>query len=131
MNKTTIAVRSILGLLFIVFGVNGFLGFIPTPPPSEEAGSLLGAMAQSGYFFPVLKIIEIAAGLMLLTNRLVPLAIVLLAAIIFNIFTLHLFLAPGAIGMSIVLLVAISFLIYAYWNKFKHVFEFKTNPEAV
>jgi len=125
MSKTAIAVRSILGLLFIVFGLNGFLGFIPTPAPSEEAGNLLGAMAQSGYFFPVLKIIEIVAGVMLLANRFVPLAIVLLAAIIFNIFTLHLFLAPTAIGMSVILMAAISFLIYSYWNTFKHVFALK------
>ena len=126
MMKAKTVVRIILGLMFIVFGINGFLGFIPTPPPSEAAGNLLGAMAKSAYFFPVIKVIEIGTGFMLVFNRLVPLAIVLLAAIIFNIFTLHLFLAPAAIGMSLVLMTAICFLIFAYWDVFKYVFAFKT-----
>src|SRR5437868_5904386 len=78
-----VAARTLLGLVFFVFGLNGFLHFIPqngTPP--EGAAAFAGALFKTGYMFPLLKGVEVLAGLSLLGNRFVPLALALLAPIV-------------------------------------------------
>jgi putative oxidoreductase len=89
-----VVARSLLGLLFLVFGLNFFFGFLPMPPPAEAAAPFLSGLASSGYVFPLIKAIEVAAGIALLANRFVPLALTLLAPIIVNIVALHVLLAP-------------------------------------
>src|SRR5690349_20292736 len=89
------AARLVLGLVFTVFGLNGFLHFLPTPPLPPRALPFLGGLMSAGYFFPLLKGLEMTAGLLLLANRFVPLALTVLAPIIVNITAFHLFLAPG------------------------------------
>jgi uncharacterized membrane protein YphA (DoxX/SURF4 family) len=74
------AARLLLGGIFFVFGLNGFLGFLPQPPLSDAGGAFLGALAATGYMFPLIKGTEVVAGLLLLGNRFVPLAITLLAS---------------------------------------------------
>ena len=81
--------RILLGLVFTVFGLNGFLHFLPTPPMSGPSGDFAMALGATGYIFPVLKAFEVASGLMLLSGRLVPLALTLLAPIIVNIALFH------------------------------------------
>lgn len=95
--------RWLLGLVFFIFGLNGFLQFIPVPPMPEQAGQFMGGLAGSGYFFPFLKGTEVLMGTLLLLNLWVPLALTILAPIVINIFLFHLFLAPDGMGMSIVL----------------------------
>ena len=94
-RKLPTVARVILGLVFVVFGLNGLLHFLPQPPMPAAAGAFAGALAASGYFFPLLKITEIAAGALLLAGLFVPFALTLLAPIIVNIVAFHLFLAPG------------------------------------
>jgi uncharacterized membrane protein YphA (DoxX/SURF4 family) len=107
-NKLTLTARLLMGLIFVVFGLNGFLNFIPMPPLPEAADSFMGGLAGSGYFFPVLKVCEVIAGLLLLSGAFVPFAIILLAPIIVQIFLFHAFLAPGGTGMVMpILLVAL------------------------
>jgi uncharacterized membrane protein YphA (DoxX/SURF4 family) len=89
------AARVVLGLVFVVFGLNGFLHFLPVPAPPARAATFLGGLFSAGYFFPLLKGLEVTAGLLLLSNRFVPLALTLLAPIIVNITAFHLVLAPG------------------------------------
>ena len=125
-QKFITVIRIVYGALFLVFGLNGFLHFMPVPQTTPEAGALLMAMGKSGYFFPMVKTLEIAAGLMLLSNRLVILGLTLLAAIVFNIFALHLFLAPASMGLATVLLIMNTVLIVHHWENFKWVFAFKT-----
>jgi uncharacterized membrane protein YphA (DoxX/SURF4 family) len=96
-SKLIVAARIVLGLIFVIFGLNGFLGFMPQPPMPAAAGAFAGALAASGYFFPLLKTVEILAGLALLSNRFVPLALTVLAPIIVNIAAFHIFLAPSPI----------------------------------
>ena len=91
-HKITLGARLSLGFIFTLMGVNGFLNFLPMPPMTAEAGAFMGALMGTGYFFPFLKIIEISAGLMLLSGRMVPLALVLLSPIILNILAFHIFL---------------------------------------
>jgi uncharacterized membrane protein YphA (DoxX/SURF4 family) len=86
--------RVLLGLVFLVFGLNGFLHFLPQPPPPARALGFFGGLASAGYFFPLLKGTEVLAGALLLAGF-VPLALTLLAPIIVNIVAFHTFLAPG------------------------------------
>jgi len=92
--------RYLLGVLFFVFGLNGFLQFLPQPPVPAAAGSFLGALAATGYMFPLIKIIEVAGGAMLLSNRFVPLALALLAPNVVNIVLFHAVLAPGGLVIA-------------------------------
>lgn len=93
--KAKTAARLALGAIFTVFGLNGFLHFIPAPPPSGLAAVFVGGLGASGYFFPLLKGTEVAVGLLLLSNRFVPLALTVLAPIVVNIVAFHAFLAPS------------------------------------
>lgn len=117
----TLGARILLGLIFFVFGLNGFLHFLPMPQPSPAAGAFMGALAATGYFFPLLKGVEVIAGALLLANRAVPLALILLAPININIAAYHLLLEPG-IGMVLVLAVLHGFLAYVYREKFAPLF---------
>src|ERR1041384_1295457 len=89
--------RFLLGLVFFVSGLDGFLHFLPQPsePPSEAAMSFAVALMKSGYMFPLIKGVELVVGALLLANRLVPLALVLLAPVLVNIVAFHAFLAPS------------------------------------
>lgn len=120
--------RVLLGLVFLVFGLNGFLKFLPMPPQPEEAGKLLGAFAGSGYFFPLLKATEVLAGVALLSNRFVPLALVVLAPIVVNILAFHLALSPDA--MSPVLTLLLAFTAWGYRDHFRSVLAVRAQPSA-
>lgn len=113
--KAKTAVRLALGAIFTVFGLNGFLHFIPAPAPSGLAAVFVGGLGASGYFFPLLKGTEVVAGLFLLSNRFVPLALTLLAPIVVNIVAFHAFLAPS--GMVLPLLITALGLYLAYTER--------------
>ena len=117
--------RILLGAVFTIFGLNGFLGFMPQPALPDAAGSFMGALAATGYMFPLIKGTEVLAGLLLLGNRLVPLALVLLAPITVNIVAFHLFLAPGAAGMLMPLFIVALELVLAwhYREVFRPLFQ--------
>jgi hypothetical protein len=97
---TTIA-RVLLGLLFFVFGLNGFLQFIKQPPPTGIALQFLGALAMSREF-AVIFAIQVIGGALLLSNRFVALALTLLAPIIVNIVLFHAFMAPEGLPLAVV-----------------------------
>jgi hypothetical protein len=118
-NKLHLGLRIFFGLLFLVFGINGFLKFMPTPPVTPEAGALLGAFAKTGYFFPMIKITEIVVGIMLLTNLFSALAVVLITPILIGITTIHIFLNPAGLPMMIFLHLIHGFLVYGYLNYYK------------
>ncbi len=96
------AARLLLGLIFVVFGLNGFLNFVPLPPLEGNAAAFMGGLAAAGYFFPMLKITEIVVGIALLANRFVPLALVVLAPITVNIVAFH-SLAPEGLPLALVI----------------------------
>ncbi len=114
--------RILLGLIFFVFGLNGFFNFIPSPPPPEAAMKFFGAMMGTGYFFPLLKATEVIAGLALLTNFFVPLALIILAPIIVNIFFFHYFLAPEGLLVAVAVVSLELFLAHTYRAVFKILF---------
>jgi putative oxidoreductase len=94
-SKLAVTARLALGLIFLVFGLNGLFAFFPTPPMPPEGGAFLGALAATGYLMPLLAITQALAGALLLLGVFVPLALVLLAPVLINIIAFHLFLAPG------------------------------------
>lgn len=91
-----VAARVTLGLIFFLFGLNYFLEFLPPPPPPpQEALPFVAGLVAGGYVFPLIKTIEVLAGVALLANRFVPLALTLLAPIVVNIAAFHFLLAPS------------------------------------
>src|SRR5262249_33862058 len=100
------AARLFLGLTFTVFGLNFFLHFLPMPTPPPRAGAFLGALFASGYLFPLLKGTEVAAGLLLLGGRFVPLALAVLAPVLVNVIGFHLALEPSGLPVPIAMLAA-------------------------
>ena len=100
--KVKTAARLLLGAVFTVFGLNGFLHFLPAPPPSGLAAVFVGGLAASGYMFPLIKGTEVVVGLLLLSNRFVPLALTILAPVVVNILAFHLFLAPAGLALPLI-----------------------------
>jgi uncharacterized membrane protein YphA (DoxX/SURF4 family) len=125
------AARIVLGLLFFVFGLNGFLGFIPQPEHAGSAGAFLGALAATGYMFPLIKGTELIAGLLLLSNRFVPLALVLLAPVLVNIALFHAVLEPAGMAIVVLSLALELYLAYAYRDAWRGVLAIKARPAKV
>jgi uncharacterized membrane protein YphA (DoxX/SURF4 family) len=111
----TLIARILLGLISVVFGLNGFLNFLSMGPmPTGLAGQFVGALALSHYYW-VVAALQIAGGALLLANRFVPLALVLLGPVIVNIICYHVFLNPsGAVPAAIV---TVLWLIVFYRNR--------------
>ena len=102
MNVVYLIARLLLGLVFFVFGLNGFLQFIPMGPmPTGLAGQFIAALTQSHYMHFV-SALQLLAGLLLLVNRYVPLAVAILAPIIVNIALFHTLMAPAGLPLAIV-----------------------------
>jgi len=101
MKIAVLIARNLLGLLFLVFGLNGFLHFIPMPPLSGLAGQYMGALFVSNYLVPVF-ILQVLGGVLLLANRFVPLALVLLGPVIVNIVLFHVLMAPEGLPVALV-----------------------------
>ena len=116
------ATSTLLGGMLVVFGLNGFLNFIPMAAPEGEAGVFMGGLAAAGYFFPLLKLTEIAVGLALVFRRFVPLALTVLAPITINILAFHLFLAPAGLPMAVFLVVANAGLAIHYREAYRGLF---------
>ena len=104
MRTASVIARYLTGVIFLVMGLNGFLNFIPMPPPEGIAGQFIGALYVSHYLW-VIFAFQLIAGLLLLVNRYVPLAVAVLAPVIVNILTFHAFMAPS--GLPLALLVAV------------------------
>lgn len=116
MKIAILIVRLLLGLIFLVFGLNQFLHFIPMQMPTGPAGEFLTGMMSAKYFIPLLGTIQVLCGVLLLTNKFVPLALIMLLPVTLNIFFFHVVLAPEGMLMGSVVFLMNAFLIYAYRN---------------
>ncbi len=115
--------RILLGLLFVVFGSNAFLHFIPMPPMQGQAGAFIGALASSGYLY-VIAALQVLGGLcLLLGSRFVATGLILLGPIIVNILLYHIFLDQSGLAMAIVISVVSFFLLWVYRHKFPAIFQ--------
>ncbi len=124
MKIAVIVCRILLALMFFVFGLNGFLHFIPMPPIQGDAGIWQGIMVSSHYFL-VVSLCEVIGGALLLAGRYVPLGLVFLGPVIVNILTFHLTLRHEGLGMALVIVVLQLFLMWAYRSSFAPLFEAK------
>mgnify|MGYP000995196885 CR=1 FL=1 len=123
MKWVTLAARVLTGLLFVASGV---AFFFVTPPPLEGAmADFFKGMAATGYFFYLLKGTEIVCGLLLLSGYFVPLALVVLAPVVLNIFLVHVFMAPQELPIAIgigLLTVYLAFVSKEYSPAIKRLF---------
>lgn len=100
MKITALIARLLLGLIFTVFGLNGFLHFIPQPPPAGLAAQFFGALYMSHYLVAIF-LTQLLGGILLLFNRFVPLGLALLAPVLVNIVVFHLCMAPHGYGPAV------------------------------
>lgn len=118
MSKANTIVRYLLGVFIIFFGLNGFFGWVSPGEMGQTAGAFMGAFFGSGYGL-VIKVLEVAGGIALLTNKFVRLALVILLAISVNAVLFHIFMAPQTIGGAALFLVLTGFLVFANFDWYK------------
>jgi uncharacterized membrane protein YphA (DoxX/SURF4 family) len=113
--------RYLLGLIFVVFGANGFLHFIPMPPPPGVAGQFMGALFVS-HVLVVVFLLELIPGILLLVGRYVPLALVLLGPVIVNILLFHVFMAPSGLPLAAVVVILWGLTAWSVRSAFAGIF---------
>jgi uncharacterized membrane protein YphA (DoxX/SURF4 family) len=118
----------ILGLIFVVFGLNGFFHFIPNPPAAEPMTAFMTALGETAYFMIVVKLVEVASGLMILTGRFLPLGLILLAPVSVNILLVHVFLDRSGLPIAIVIILLQLFLAWAYRDSYRDVLQVNAKP---
>jgi len=122
MKIVVLIARLLLGLTFVVFGLNGFLNFLSMGPmPSGLPGQFIGALFQSHYYYVVAGL-QVIGGVLLLANRFVPLALVLLGPIIVNILLYHVFLNPAGIALAIFVTILWLIVFYGHRQYFSGIF---------
>lgn len=121
MKVAAVIARVLLGLMFLVFGLNDFLHFIPAQLPPGDAGVFAALLFNHGwlYFHGLLYVI---AGALLLIGRYVPVALVILGPILVNILMFHITLQPAGIAPGLFATLLELFLIWVYWPAFAGIF---------
>src|ERR1700757_5018511 len=121
MKTVSIIARYLLGLIFTVFGLNGFLNFIHQPPPTNPLAIQFFIAISSSHFAAFFFAMQLIGGLLLLSGFFVPLALTLLAAELYNILAFHLTLAPASIGPALVAAALWILVFLQYRASFKDV----------
>ncbi|NDV63165.1 DoxX family protein [Puniceicoccales bacterium CK1056] len=117
-TKFNTGLQLLLGLAFVVFGLNKFIGFMPPPELPPAAGAFMGALMETGYMFPLIAVTEIVAGALILSRMFSALGLVILMPISVNIVLFHLALAPAG-GVPAYVLAGINvYLLFIYKPKF-------------
>jgi putative oxidoreductase len=105
MKLVAMIARLLLGAIFLFFGLNLFLHFLPMGPlPAGPAGQFFGALAATHYMYPV-AVLQVVPAILLLINRYVPLGLTLLAPVIVNIFLVHALMAPSGLPLAVLVIV--------------------------
>jgi len=102
MKTVSIIARYLLGFMFTVLGLNGFLNFIHEPPPTNPLAIQFFVAISSSHFAAFFFAVQVIGGLLLLSGYFVPLALTLLAAELYNILAFHLTLAPTSVPPALV-----------------------------
>ena len=125
MRTVAIVARYLLGLIFTVFGLNGFLNFIHQPPPTNPLTIQFLTSVSQSHFAAFFFAIQVLGGLLLLSGYFVPLALTLLAAELYNILAFHLTLAPASIPPALVASVLWILVFLQYRENFRGIFSSK------
>lgn len=122
--------RYLLGLVFTIFGANGFLHFIAQPPPATQLGIQFMTATFTSHYMVLIFLLQLVAGILLLVGRFVPLALVVLAGIIINILNYHITMDPGAIGPGVVATILWFVTAQSFRSSFRGLFVAKPEPAA-
>ena len=122
-SRVTIILRVVLGLMLVLTGLNKFFHFMPTPPGTPELQAFLHALAASGYLMALIGGLESVIGVMLITDRFVPLALLLLTPISVNIVLAHGVLDPSGIAPAILVATLNVALCFAYRDHYLPLLE--------
>ena len=124
--------RILMGLAFFVFGLNGFLNFLPQPskPMPEAAGAYLGGLLKSGYMFPLIAGTQLLVGVLLLLNLFVPLALVLIMPVLVNIVAFHIFLEPSGTAPGVILMALELYLAWVYRDAYRPLLTMRFKPQT-
>jgi len=125
---STIA-RYLAGVIFLVFGLNGFLNFIHMPPPQGVAAQFMGALYVS-HFLWVIFAFQVIPGVLLLINRYVPLAVAMLAPVLVNILTFHVLMAPSGLPLALFVTVLWTIIFFDVRSAFSGLFQSRFQPRA-
>jgi uncharacterized membrane protein YphA (DoxX/SURF4 family) len=123
--------RILMGVIFFIFGLNGFLHFLSQPPMPEAPRAFFGALMKTGYMVPLIFVTQTLVGVLLLLNRFVPLALALIAPVIVNIVLFHIFLAPAGLPLAIIVLVLELYLAWSYRGAFLPMLAGRVQPRSV
>jgi putative oxidoreductase len=129
MRTASVIARYLAGLIFFVMGLNGFLHFIPLPPPAGVAGEFMGALYVSHYLW-VIFAFQVIGGLLLLVNRYVPLALALLAPVLVNILTFHALMAPSGLPLALFVALLWAAIFIEVRPAFSGLFQSRWQPRA-
>lgn len=129
MRIASLVARYLAGAIFLVMGLNGFLHFIPFPPPAGIAGQFMGALYVSHYLW-VIFALQVIAGVLLLVNRYVPLAVAVLAPVLVNILTFHALMAPNGLSMALFVAVLWTVIFIDVRPAFSGLFQSRLQPRA-
>lgn len=121
-SKLPSAARILLGLVFAFSSITALFGVAAPMQLEGAAAQFMGGLGASGYFFPLLKVTELSAAILLITGIAVPVALVVLAPIVVNIVAFHVFLAPAGLPMAAFVLVAELYLAWSYRDVFAPLF---------
>ena len=129
MKIAAVICRVLLGLMFVIFGLNGFLRFIPQPPPPPGVASqYMGAMLASHYLVPVFAL-QLVSGVLLLTNRYVPLAVTLLGPVIVNILLYHGLMDLKGIPPGVIVTILWLVVAYSVRSAFAGIFQQRVSQD--
>src|ERR1700712_922277 len=130
MKTTTLICRVLLGALYLIFGLDYFLHFIPYQPlHTGKAGAFIAGLKGTGYFYPMQKVIQITGVISLIINRYAPFSAVVLFPISLNVLLFHTFLVPSGWLMGVTLVVPNLLLGYAYRKYYSGMFTMKAVGE--
>ena len=122
MKLTATIARFLMGVIFTVFGLNGFLHFIPVQPMPALAMQFFTVVLSSHFMAPIFAL-QLVAGVLLLVNRFVPLALTVLAGVIFNILLFHVTMAPAGLPLAIVVAILWSLIALRHRRAFAPLFQ--------
>ena len=129
MRTASVIARYLAGLIFLVFGLNGFLNFIRFPPPGGIAAQFMGSLYASHYLW-VIFAFQVIAGVLLLVNRYVPLAAAVLAPVLVNVLTFHALMAPSGLPLALFVAALWTVIFIDVRPAFSGLFQSRLQPRA-
>jgi putative oxidoreductase len=130
MKTASTVARYLLGLIFFVFGLNGFLHFIHQPPPSNPLAIQFFVAVSASHYMTVVFLAQIIGGILLLAGRFVPLGLAVLAPVLVNILNYHITMDPGDIGLGLIATILWVIALLPYRSSFAPIFQ-QCPPEKI